>query len=251
MVDYPVKEHYTAEDLVAITALLRDPVSGCPWDKVQTHRSIRKNFLEETYEALEAIDANDAHLLCEELGDVMMQVALHACMEQEQGNFTFADICTAVCTKLITRHPHIFSAAAIIKTADESLNSWELLKNKEKGRRTLADELTSVPKPLPALMKTQKTQKRAASYQKVPSDSALAKQHVGDAYAAWQQTVPPDGKPSTAPQTEAVNKAAGDLLFALANQLRLAGVDAEEALAFANERFVAAALNQTQCSDVK
>lgn len=91
------KERYNMEDLLEIVALLRDPENGCPWDKVQTHTSIRKNFIEETYEVADAIDLADASLLCEELGDVLLQVALHTRMEEEQGAFTFGDVCTGIC----------------------------------------------------------------------------------------------------------------------------------------------------------
>ena len=120
------KEHYTMDDLRSIVALLRDPENGCPWDKVQTHASIRKNFIEETYEVADAIDLADAHLLCEELGDVLLQVALHTQMEAEQGTFTFDDVCTGICKKLIARHPHIFAQTdAPKRTADEVLDTWE------------------------------------------------------------------------------------------------------------------------------
>ncbi len=251
MVDYPIKSSYTAEDLIAITAILRDPAEGCPWDKVQTHQSIRKNFLEETYEALEAIDAQDSHLLCEELGDVLMQVVLHAQMEAEQGHFTFSNVCTSVCEKLISRHPHIFLNVSGVKTENDGLNTWEMLKNKEKGRKTLADELTSVPKPLPALMKTQKTQKRAAPYGKVPANTADAALARSDAHAAWQAAKPQDGKAKTQSEAAAAQGAAGALLFSLVNEMRLAGVDAEEALELANAQFVAAALEESQFSDAK
>ena len=154
---YPEKQQYTADDLAAIIAILRDPECGCPWDKVQTHTSIRMNFLEEAYEAVDAIDLNDPALLCEELGDVMMQVVFHAQIEREAGHFTFDEVCDGVCRKLINRHPHIFGG-------DESIKDWDSLKNKEKGRLTLADELESVPKALPALMRAAKLQKRAARY---------------------------------------------------------------------------------------
>ena len=159
MIDWPEKEHYTAEDLVEIIRILRRP-DGCPWDRVQTHRSIRKNFLEETCEALEAIDADDPQLLREELGDVLMQVAFHAVLEEEAGRSTFAEICREVCEKLVYRHPHVFASAA---AQNAGINGWDALKNKEKGRRTLADELDSVPATLPALMRAQKLQKRAAA----------------------------------------------------------------------------------------
>ena len=162
---YPEKNQYTAEDLVAIIAILRDPENGCPWDKVQTHTSIRMNFLEEAYEAVDAIDLNDPELLCEELGDVMMQVAFHAQIEQEAGHFTFDEVCDGVCRKLIARHPHIFGG-------DDSIKDWDSLKNKEKGRLTLADDLESVPKALPALMRAAKLQKRAARYGVAVRDTA-------------------------------------------------------------------------------
>ena len=139
---YPEKQHYTADDLTAIIAILRDPDNGCPWDKVQTHRSIRMNFLEEAYEAVDAIDLDDPELLCEELGDVLMQVVFHAQIEREAGHFTFAEVCDGVCRKLLDRHPHIFRG-------DESIKDWDSLKNKEKGRLTLADDLESVPGALP------------------------------------------------------------------------------------------------------
>ena len=133
---YPEKQHYTADDLAAIIAILRDPDNGCPWDKVQTHRSIRMNFLEEAYEAVDAIDLDDPELLCEELGDVLMQVVFHAQIEREAGHFTFAEVCDGVCRKLLDRHPHIFRG-------DESIKDWASLQNQEKGRLTLADDLAA------------------------------------------------------------------------------------------------------------
>lgn len=160
---YPEKQHYTADDLAAIIAILRDPDNGCPWDKVQTHRSIRMNFLEEAYEAVDAIDLDDPELLCEELGDVLMQVVFHAQIEREAGHFTFAEVCDGVCRKLLDRHPHIFRG-------DESIKDWDSLKNKEKGRLTLADDLESVPGALPALMRAAKLQSAqpAAAWKQQP-----------------------------------------------------------------------------------
>ena len=158
MLDWQPKAPYTAEQLLEILRILRDPENGCPWDKVQTHASIRKNFLEETCEALEAIDADDPQLMQEELGDVLMQVAFHAVIEEERGRFTFEDVCREVCEKLVFRHPNIFASSA---AQNAGINGWDALKNKEKGRTTLADELGTVPVTLPALMRAQKLQKRA------------------------------------------------------------------------------------------
>ena len=216
---YPEKEHYTADDLAAIIAILRDPENGCPWDKVQTHTSIRMNFLEETYEAVDAIDLDDSELLCEELGDVMMQVVFHAQIESEKGHFTFDEVCDGVCRKLIDRHPHIFGG-------DESIKDWDSLKNKEKGRLTLADDLESVPKALPALMRAAKLQKRAARYGAgTPADAAAVTQAAADVETAQEQA-----------QAE---QAMGRLLFAAAALARKAGVDPEQALQKYNAAFTA------------
>ena len=222
MQDWPEREHYTAEDLIQIIRILRDPAAGCPWDKVQTHQSIRKNFLEETREALEAIDADDAAMLREELGDVLMQVAFHTVMEEERGRFDFEQVCREVCEKLVFRHPNIFTSSA---AENAGINGWDALKNKEKGRRTLADELDTVPATLPALMRAQKLQKRVAG-------RGLGVTTAEDAATALKQAEQ-DWDAASAPNAEQ----AGELLFAAVNAIRLAGLDAEEALTFASKRF--------------
>ena len=216
---YPEKQQYTADDLAAIIAILRDPENGCPWDKVQTHTSTRMNFLEEAYEAVDAIDLDDPELMCEELGDVLMQVVFHAQIEREAGHFTFAEVCDGVCRKLIERHPHIFGG-------DESIKDWDSLKNKEKGRLTLTDELESVPKALPALMRAAKLQKRAARYGvETPADAAAVAKAAG--------TV------ETARDKAAAEQAMGKLLFAAAALARKAGLDPEQALQKCNAAFTA------------
>ena len=187
MQDWTPREHYTAEDLVEIIRILRDGENGCPWDKVQTHASIRKNFLEETCEALEAIDADDPVMMQEELGDVLMQVVFHTVIEEERGRFDMEKVCREVCEKLVFRHPNIFASSA---AENAGINSWDALKNKEKGRTTLADELDTVPATLPALMRAQKLQKRAARFGCGPEDAAGAARALDSARAAWdaQQT---------------------------------------------------------------
>ena len=222
MLDWSPQAPYTAEQLLEVLHILRDPENGCPWDKVQTHRSIRKNFLEETCEVLEAIDLDNADLLREELGDVLMQVAFHAVIEEERGRFTFEDVCREVCEKLVFRHPNIFASSA---AQNAGINGWDALKNKEKGRRTLADELDTVPATLPALMRAQKLQKRAAG-------RGLGVTTAEDAAAALKQAEQ-DWDAAPAPKAEQ----AGELLFAAVNAIRLAGLDAEEALTFASKRF--------------
>ena len=208
MQDWTPREHYTAEDLVEIIHILRDGENGCPWDKAQTHASIRKNFLEETCEALEAIDADDPVMMQEELGDVLMQVVFHTVIEEERGRFDMEKVCREVCEKLVFRHPNIFASSA---AENAGINSWDALKNKEKGRTTLADELDTVPATLPALMRAQKLQKRAARFGCGPEDAAGAARTLDSAKAAWDA------------QQTAEN--AGELLLAAADAMRLAGVE--------------------------
>ena len=224
MLDWSPQPPYTAEQLLQVIRILRDPENGCPWDKVQTHASIRKNFLEETCEALEAIDADDAVLLREELGDVLMQVVFHAAMEEERGR--------NVCEKLVFRHPNIFASSA---AENAGINGWDALKNKEKGRTTLADELATVPATLPALMRAQKLQKRAAGHGLGQQDAAAAQHRLETAVQAFGKA-----------EDTAKQEAAGQLLFAAVNAARLAGVDAEEALTFASKRFAQQCLEQEQ-----
>ena len=232
MQDWTPREHYTAEDLVEIIRILRDGENGCPWDKVQTHASIRKNFLEETCEALEAIDADDPVMMQEELGDVLMQVVFHTVIEEERGRFDMEKVCREVCEKLVFRHPNIFASSA---AENAGINSWDALKNKEKGRTTLADELATVPATLPALMRAQKLQKRAAGHGLGQQDAAAAQHQLE---AAVQDFATADAA--------AKQEAAGRLLFAAVNAARLAGVDAEEALTFASKRFAQQCLEQEQ-----
>ena len=153
MVTYPQKEKYDINDLIEVIRLLRQP-DGCPWDKEQTHASVRMNFIEEVYEVIEAIDKQDTALMREELGDVLMQVVFHTQMEREQGNFTCEDVCDEVCRKLIIRHPHVFSNVQVSDTG-EVLNNWEQIKQQTKGQTTYTETLESVAVSLPALMRAQ------------------------------------------------------------------------------------------------
>ena len=232
MLDWEPQPPYTAQQLLEVIHILRDPQNGCPWDKVQTHASIRKNFLEETCEVLEAIDADDEAMLREELGDVLMQVVFHAAIEEERGRFTFEDVCREVCEKLVFRHPNIFASSA---AQNAGINGWDALKNKEKSRTTLADELATVPATLPALMRAQKLQKRAAGRGLGQQDAAAARQELQAAVDAFADAAEADRQ-----------RQAGELLFAAVNALRLAGVDAEEALTFASKRFCTECLQQEQ-----
>ena len=142
MVDFQYKDSYDVNDLVEIVRILRSP-GGCPWDAEQTHESIRRDFLEEVYEAVEAIDEGSAEHLKEELGDVLLQVALHARMEEEQGVFDLNGVADGVCKKLIYRHPHVFGDVSVSGTG-EVLTNWDALKRKEKHQATHTDALDAV-----------------------------------------------------------------------------------------------------------
>ncbi len=221
MVEYQPKDHYTADDLVEIIRILRQPETGCPWDRVQTHSSIRMNFLEEAYEAVDALDCDDAELMCEELGDVLMQVVFHTCIEAERERFDWQDVCDGVCRKLIFRHPHIFGA----EPGNEGINDWDALKNKEKGRTTLAQDLESVPEAMPALMRAAKLQKRA---QRRLGDQPVNDRNLSEALADAVDAAP-----------DMAEDAVGKLLFEVVRLARAAGVDPEQALQKQNARFVA------------
>lgn len=158
MIPYQEKESYEMSDLLEIVRLLRSP-DGCPWDKVQTHASMREELVEETYEVIEAIDLENPQMLREELGDVLLQVVFHSQIAAEDGQFQFADVVNALCRKLLERHPHVFGSTHA-DTPEQALSSWDAAKAREKSQTTRTEKLESVTKTLPALMRAQKIYKR-------------------------------------------------------------------------------------------
>ena len=160
MVNFQSMERYSFQDLNRIMALLRQP-GGCPWDREQTHESIRRNMLEEAYEAVEAIDEKDPGHLKEELGDVLLQVVFHARMAEEEGLFTLDDVVDGICKKLVYRHPHVFGTVDA-RDSGQALNTWDAQKREEKGQRTATDAMNGVARSLPALMRAEKIQGKAA-----------------------------------------------------------------------------------------
>ena len=152
-------EKYTVEDLLTIMTLLRAE-DGCPWDREQTHESIRKNLIEETYEVVEAIDSSDMPLMREELGDLLLQVVFHSEIASEEGAFTFEDVTDEVCRKLIVRHPHIF-ASVKADTSEAVLTNWDAIKEETKHRDSAFSVLDSVTKAMPSLMRAQKISKKS------------------------------------------------------------------------------------------
>lgn len=229
MVEFEQKPQYDIADLQEIVRLLRSP-GGCPWDKEQTHTSIRNDFLEEAYEAVEAIDLLDMPLMREELGDVLLQVVFHCCLAQEENQFDFAAVCDEICKKLIIRHPHVFGDVTAEDTATV-LKNWDAIKKETKGQETYADTLRSVAKSLPALTRAQKVGKRAARAGMDFNDAASAFDCVRAERAELQEAI-------TEGSRERMEEELGDLLFSCVNTARHLGIDAEEALTRATNKFI-------------
>ena len=228
MVEFEQKPQYTIADLQEIVRLLRSP-EGCPWDKEQTHTSIRNDFLEEAYEAVEAIDLLDMPLMREELGDVLLQVVFHCSLAEEEQQFDFAAVCDEICKKLIVRHPHVFGDVHAADT-DTVLKNWDAIKKETKGQETYADTLRSVAKSLPALTRAQKIGKRAARAGMDFEDAAAAFDCVRAERAELQAAITEGDKAM-------MEEELGDLLFSCVNTARHLGIDAEEALTRATEKF--------------
>lgn len=229
MVDFEQKPQYDIADLQTIVTLLRSP-GGCPWDKEQTHTSIRNDFLEEAYEAVEAIDLLDMTLMREELGDVLLQVVFHCVLAQEEEAFRFSDVCDEICKKLIIRHPHVFGDVKAEDT-ETVLKNWDAIKKETKGQETYTDTLESVAKSLPALSRAQKVGKRAARAGMDFENSADAFDCIRAERAELQAAI------STGDMT-LIEEELGDLLFSCVNTARHYGIDAEEALTKATNKFI-------------
>ena len=234
MVDFQCKSFYDYEDLLRIMKLLRAP-GGCPWDREQTHESIRRNFLEETYEAVDAIDRRDSAALCEELGDVLMQVVFHAELESEAGGWDMADVVNGVCQKLIYRHPHVFGSVQA-KTSDEVLTNWEVLKRREKGQSSTADAVDAVARTLPALWRAEKMQAKAAKagFTWPGDDGRGAVRKLEEETEEVRRAAEANG-PADAPH--GLREEIGDVLFAAVKVAQQNGVDPEDALHRSCDKF--------------
>lgn len=230
MVEFNFKEKYGFDDLVEIMSLLRAP-GGCPWDAEQTHESIKKSFIEETYEVIEAINKKDKDLLCEELGDAMLQVVFHAQIEKEIGSFDIGDVCDGICKKLIERHPHVF-ANVKVNGSDDVLDNWDTIKRKSKGQKTQGASMEKIPKELPALMRAQKIQSKAKK-------DGFDWSEIDGAYNALSSEFEELKAAVAAKDIDAITDEMGDVLFSAVNISRFLDVDAEEALTASNDKFIA------------
>jgi tetrapyrrole methylase family protein/MazG family protein len=216
------KNKYTMDDLLQIMTILRSP-EGCPWDREQTHKTIRNNLIEETYEAVEAIDTENSELLCEELGDVLLQVVFHAQLEKENDSFDFSDVVDGVAKKMIERHPHVFGNITV-QNSSEVLENWDAIKRRTKGRKTVSQVLEGVSPALPALMRSQKIGKKILKAEGKTPDKAVSLSGLEEAVQSAAQLT------ETAEESEKL-QTVGKLLFSAASLSEAFGVEAEQALA--------------------
>ncbi len=221
------KLRYTFADLVKVMDKLRGK-NGCPWDKEQTHDSLKRYLVEESYEVVESIDENDMNALYDELGDVLLQVVFHAKIAQQHNEFDVADITTAICSKMITRHTHIFGDA-VAHTPHDVIKNWEVIKKEEKSHLTQADVVNGVPKSMPALMRSGKVQHKAA--------------HIGFDFRNVNEAIFKLREEISEVEHDIANgrdmyEECGDLLFSAVNVVRMLKIEPEIALQKATDKFI-------------
>lgn len=227
--DFTFKEKYDINDLLEIIKILRSE-NGCPWDKVQTHESIRTDLIEEAYEVCEGIDMNSPEMLREELGDLLLQIAFHAQIETEQGNFNFDDVCNDICQKLVYRHPHVFGEVKV-NDSDDVLKNWDALKKESKHQDTFTATLESVPKTFPALLRGEKVCKRAARAGLPISDARACADNIRSGLDRLQA----DGFDSVNSQNQQI---LGNMLLSFCNLDRILKTDGEKALTYSTNQFI-------------
>ena len=228
MIDFENKPSYDVYDLKKLMNLLRGP-DGCPWDREQTHKSIRRNLLEEAYEAAEAIDNSNMEHLLEELGDVLMQVVFHADMAEKAGQFDLDDIADATCKKLIRRHPHVFGDIKA-NNGRESLIFWEDIKREEKLLESTSDSMISVANSLPALWRAEKIQSKAAKVGFDWPDYSGALEALRNELVELENAIT---------SGLGIGEELGDLIFSAVNVARFFNIDPEEALGSSSDKFIA------------
>ena len=229
MIDFERKEHYGLSDLLRIVALLRSE-GGCPWDRVQTHASLRRSLLEEAYEVAEAIDREDPALLKEELGDLLLQVVFHADIERQAGDFTMDDVADGEVRKMLFRHPHVFGGQETVQDADTVLEGWEAIKRREKGQQTTAQALDAVARSLPGLWRAEKLQSKAAKAGFEFADVSGALDKLDEEMRELREA---------AERGTNFSEEFGDVLFAAVKAGRFLNVDPEDALNATCEKFIA------------
>ena len=223
------KDKYSFDDLLEIVEVLRGE-NGCPWDREQTHESLKNCFIEETYEVLEAIDLKDNGKITEELGDVLLQVVFHSSIAKQEDVFDIDDVITGICRKLISRHTHIFGDDNIDNSKDV-LKNWEKIKKNEKGFDTQTEVLEAVPKNFPALMRSTKVQQKAAQvgfdWDDTEDVFKKVREEVDELYEAYKKD-----------DIKEIEDEAGDLFFAAVNLSRFLGVSPESSLTVSTDKFI-------------
>jgi len=223
------EKKYTLEELIEIIKILRSK-NGCPWDREQTHESLKKCLIEEAYEVIEAIDKNDKNNLEEELGDLLLQIVFHSNIAEEEKLFNMEDVITRVSSKMVSRHPHVFGN----KKADdveEALLTWEEMKKEEKGNKTQTEIMRDIPKVFPALTRSYKVQKKAAEVGFDWDDITGALDKVEEEKIEIEEIMNENDETR-------IKEEVGDLLFAVVNVARFLKVDPEEALNNTTEKFM-------------
>jgi tetrapyrrole methylase family protein/MazG family protein len=236
----PLSAHHSWDGLVEIMARLR---RSCPWDREQTHRSLIPYLIEETYEVVEAIEHASEADLCEELGDLLLQIVFHAQLATERGRFSIADVIDALANKMIRRHPHVFGDTAVADVS-EVWQNWEALKAQEAAGQARQSKLDGIPKGLGSLQRAQKMQEKAARVGFDWPDLAGVTAKLAEELAELEQarrtrdaTVPENGRHPQSDHDAPVREEVGDVLFTVVNLARALGIDAEGALRGTNEKF--------------
>lgn len=227
--NFEFKDKYDTNDLIKIVRILRSP-DGCPWDKVQTHQSIRKDFIEEVYEAVDAIDAQDSEHLREELGDVLLQVVFHSVLAEEEDSFVYDDVVDDICKKMIIRHPHVFGDVNA-ETTEQVLKNWDAIKMKTHAQTTVAETMESVSKTMPSLMRAQKLHKKAGKC------AAFTTGHER-MFAQVQSGLEKLRGISDETSQEEKERLIGELLFSVSGLSSSFDVDAEQSLYNACDDFI-------------
>ncbi len=220
---------YSFEDLVNIIRRLRAK-DGCPWDREQTHESLKQCLIEEAYEVSEAINNKDYKNLCEELGDVLLQVVMHGVIAEEEKEFAMEEIIGGECKKMIHRHPHVFGNLEV-KDSEAVLNNWEDIKQKEKNYDTISDSILNIPKALPATIRAEKVQKKAA---KAGLEFENFDQVLGKVYEELEELI----EARKIGQKSDIEEEFGDLMFSVVNLSRFLHVNAENSLTNATNKFI-------------
>lgn len=217
-------------DLLRIIEILRGE-DGCPWDREQTHKSLKKALIEESYEVIDAIDQEDEDSLIEELGDVLLQVVFHASIGKEDGYFNITDVIQGICNKMISRHPHVFKNNGELSNSEEVLAKWDELKKKEKGYNSITEEMKGLTKGLPALLRAHKIQEKARKvgfdFEDINFAINKIKEEINEVIDVYNTE-----------NVDKIQEEVGDLLFSCVNVARLLKVDEEIALNYTIDKFI-------------